>query len=127
MQPVSPFPWEDESRRQLLPESLIGFIDVQSRVLIVPRTIVDKIQARHAIDIAHLERLSELLDGWEVVGLSPSGTGRLELYGQINGVWHIVVIALPNEVAAYSVLVTFHRVYERKVLSRERSGRLRRR
>jgi hypothetical protein len=108
------------------PESLVGFIAGQSQVLIVPRTIVDKIQARHASDIAHLERLRELLDGWEPVGLSPSGTGRLELYGQIDGVWHTVV-ALANEVTPYSVLVTFHRVYARKVLSRERSGRLRRR
>ena len=32
-----------------------------------------------------------------------------------------------NTVAPNSALVTFHRVYERKVRSRERSGRLRRR
>lgn len=86
MQSVSPFPWEDESRRQMLPESLVGFIAGQSRVLIVPRAIVHKIQTRHAVDIAHLDRLGELLDGWELVGLSPSSTGRLELYGQIDGV-----------------------------------------
>lgn len=127
MLPPSPLPWEDESRRQELPESLDDVLVVRSRVLVVPRSIVAKITARHPADIASLDRLWELLDRWELIGSAPSSPARLEVYGRLDGIWHTVVIAAAGEGAAYSVLVTFHRVYERKVLSRERQGRLRRR
>lgn len=127
MLPVSPCPWEDESRRQILPETLAYAMGGQNRILIVPRAIVQKIQERHRVDFANLDGLEELLDRWELVGLSSSGTNRLELYGQLDGVWHTAVIALASETESFNILVTFHRVYERKVLSRERNGRLRRR
>jgi hypothetical protein len=122
-----PFPWEDESRRQVLPETLAPAITPGSRVLLVPRSIVRKIHQTHPRDVECLDRLAELLDRWELVGLSPNSTDRLELYGQLDGVWHTAVIALASENAPYNVLITFHRVYARKVMSRERHGRLRRR
>ena len=122
-----PFPWEDESRRQLLPETLGHAITHVSRVLLVPRSIVRKIQQMHPLDMESLDRLAELLDGWELVGRSPNSVDRLELYGRLDGVWYTAVIALAREPAPFNVLITLHRVYERKVLSRERSGRLKRR
>ena len=122
-----PFPWEDESRRRVLPESLAHEITPVSRVVLVPRSIVSKIQQTHPLDVEGLDRLTELLDRWELVGRSPISTDRLELYGRLDGVWYTAVIALAREPAPYNLLVTFHRVYERKVRSRERSGRLKRR
>jgi hypothetical protein len=127
MLPVPPLPWEDPLRRQVLPETLPDVIAGANRVLLVPRSIVVKIQATHPADFANLGRLVELLDQWELVGLSPNRTDRLELYGQLDGVWHTAVIALASENAPYHVLITFHRVHARKVMSRERHGRLRRR
>ena len=127
MLPPSPLSWEDESRRLELPTTLDSVVTIRDRVLVVPRSIVEKIQATHPADFASLERLGEVLDRWELVGLSPSRTGRLELYARLDGIWHTAVIALATEAMPFSVLITFHRVYERKVLSRERSGRLRRR
>ena len=127
MLPVSPLPWEDESRRQELPATLDHIVAGRGRDLIVPRTIVAKIQLTHPAYFVSLYRLGELLERWELVGQSPSSPNRLELYGQLDGVWHTAVIALASDTMPYSVLITFHRVYERKVLSRERNGRLRRR
>ena len=98
-----------------------------SRVLVVPRSTVRKIQQTHPLDVQCLDRLAELLDRWELVDRSPNNVDRLELHGRLDGVWFTAVIALAREPTPYNVLITLHRVYERKVLSRERSGRLRRR
>ena len=127
MPPESPLPWEDETRRQQLPATLDQIVTIVGHTLIVPRSIVTKIELRHPTDVANLDRLSEFLDQWQLVGHSPNNPDRLELYGQLDGVWHTAVIAMASDAESFSVLVTFHRVYERKVLSRERSGRLRRR
>jgi hypothetical protein len=93
----------------------------------VPWSIVQKIQTTHPADFASLDRLAEFLDRWELVGHSPKGPDRLELYGQLDGIWYTAVIALARDGEPFNVLITFHRIYERKVLSRERNGRLRRR
>ena len=122
-----PFPWEDEPRRQLLPETLTHAISPVSRVLLVPRSIVRKIQRTHPSDVENLDRLVELLDRWDLVGRSPNSVDRLELYGRLDGVWYTAVIARARDPAPFNVLITLHRVYERKVVSRERSGRLKRR
>jgi hypothetical protein len=127
MLPPSPFPWEDVSRRRSLPATLDYIVADRGRVLVVPRSTVAKIRTTHPADIASLDRLGELLDRWELVGLSPGGSGRLELYARLGGIWHTAVIVLANDTTPFCVLVTFHRIYERKVLSRERSGRPRRR
>jgi hypothetical protein len=95
--------------------------------LIVLRSIVAKIRATHPADFASLDRLTEFLDRWELVGRSPNSPNRLELYGQIDGVRHTAVIAPASDAEPFSVLITFHRIYARKVLSRERNGRLKRR
>lgn len=127
MQPAFPLPWEDESRRQQLPSTLDHILVGRERALIVPRAIVAKVQTTHPADFANLDRLTEFLDRWELFGRSPQSPNRLELYGQLDRIWHTAVIALASETAPFCVLITFHRIYERKVLSRERSGRLRRR
>ena len=127
MLPVSPLSWEDEPRRQELPVTLDSVIAGRNRTLVVPRSIVAKIQVAHPADFVNLDRLGELLDRWELVGHSPNSPNRLELYGQLDGVWHTAVIALASDAEPYSVRITFHRIYERKVLSRERNGRLKRR
>ena len=91
MLPVPPLPWEDFSRRLVLPETLLAVTGGHGRYLVVPLTIVHKTQAVHPSDVASLDRLSELLDGWELVGQSPSNPNRVEIYGRLDGIWHTAV------------------------------------
>ena len=119
--------WEDAARRQTIPETLLALLGDCPRILIVPQSIVEKIRATHPADLDRFDRLGEFLDQWTLMGSSEKGDARLELYGQLDGIWHTAVIALATDVQPFNVLLTFHRTYERKVRSRERSGRLKRR
>src|SRR5947207_1313727 len=102
---------------------LAALLDDCPRMLVVPQSIVEKIQARHAADLERLNRLGEFLEHWELFGLSEKGNARVELYGQLDGIWHTAAIALATDAHPFNVLLTFHRIHERKVRSRERSGR----
>jgi len=119
--------WEDATRRRTIPDSLAAWLGDRSRLLVVPYSITEKIRSTHSTDLRRLDRLGEFLDSWEFVGLSDKGSVRLELYARLDGIWHTAVIALATDTQPYNVLLTFHRLYERKVRSRERSGRLKRR
>ena len=81
MLPVPPLPWEDFSRRLVLPETLLSVAGGLGRYLVVPLTQVHKIRAVHPSDVASLDRLRELFDGWELFGRSPSNPNRVEIYG----------------------------------------------
>jgi predicted xylose isomerase-like sugar epimerase len=94
------------------------------RVVVVPLNVVAKIEQRHAADIAAFKRLRELLDSWEFAGLSLSAANRLEVYGRIDSIWYAVMVRLATAETPYNVLVTFHRVYERKVMARYCRGRI---
>jgi hypothetical protein len=109
--------------RRSLPLGLQRQLDTDSAELAVPISVRDKIAARHPLDAAALERVGELLDGWELAGMSPKGDGRLELYGRLDNMWFTAVIK-SEATTAINVLITAHRVYARKVRSRERKGHL---
>ena len=110
-----------------MPESLLTVVGGLGHYLVVPHSIVHKIHTVHPSDIEGLDRLREILDGWELYGFSPSKADRVEIYGRLDEVWHTAVVAQATVESHFSVLITFHRMYERKVLSRERGGRLIRR
>jgi len=118
------FDWEVVRLRQRMPESLLQFSQSASRILVVPTRVFQKIKARHPTDVTWLERLGEILAGWEYVGLSPKGIERLEVYSRLDGVWCMAVIRLAETDAAVNVLITLHRVYERKVRGRVQDGYL---
>lgn len=55
--------WEAADLRQRLPDVLVRFFGVASPILAVPRNVLEKVEVRHAGDVAALQRLGELLDG----------------------------------------------------------------
>ena len=121
-----PFPFEDASLRSRLPSDLQHIWSVPTDLVIVPTNIRDKILESHTVDAGVITRIHELLATWQLTGPSPKGTDRFEVYAQMDGVWLTAVVVFDDEIAA-NILVTLHRILERKVLSRERRGYLTRR
>lgn len=115
--------WEDATLRRELPATLRDLHDSARRAVVVPTQMRDKVVAKHAPDADQLARYGELLRDWEYAGLSPT-SGRLEVYGRLDGVWHTAVIVVDDPRVPVNILTTFHRLYERKVLARARSGRI---
>ncbi len=118
------FSWEDGPLRLNLPDSLLRFSSSCARTLVVPKSVVGKIEVRHPTDVAMVRRLGELFRGWEYAGLSPKGNQRLEVYRQFDGKWYVAVIQMGCRDLGVNVLVTFHQVYARKVRSRVCGGNL---
>jgi hypothetical protein len=111
--------WEAFEFRQVLPTLFREELQSIADIVVVPKNIVEKIRDYHAADLPSLIRWGELLTNWEVRGISRTNEGRLEVYGKLDGVWFRAVIARDRP----NVLVTFHRVYEKKVRVRvERHG-----
>lgn len=112
-------PWEVFELRGTLPGVLRNELRSASPIVAVPRNIVEKIRDQHDADYPFLQRWGTVLVEWEISGRSRSDERRIEVYGRLDGIWFRAVIAhdVPN------VLVTFHRVYEKKVRLRiERDG-----
>ena len=117
-------PWEVEPLRQVLPDSLVRYAGTSQRVLVIPASVVTKIQERHPADVALLARLADFFERWEYVGWSTKGTRRLEVYGRVEHVWHTAVIRVADADLPVNVLATFHHLYERKVQPRFRRGEI---
>lgn len=117
-EPVPTQPWEVFELRGTLPRVLRNELRSASPIVAVPRNIVEKIRDQHDADYPFLRRWGAVLTGWEVSGRSKSDERRIEVYGRLDGIWFRAVIAddVPN------VLVTFHRVYEKKVRLRIEHG-----
>jgi hypothetical protein len=122
--PVQPL--EIRELRQQLQRPLQDLLELSRTEVIVDRTAHRKITSGHPLDAPYLNRLPELFDGWILAGISPKHSSRLEIYCRIDGIWFTVVVRADPELGA-SFLVTLHRLYARKVASRERKGYLIRR
>ena len=114
-------PWEVEPLRQVLPDSLVRYAGTSQRVLVIPASVVTKIQERHPADVALLARLADFFERWEYVGWSTRGRRRLEVYGRVDHAWHTAVIRVTDADLPVEVLATFHRLYERKVCTSGKS------
>ena len=106
-----------------MPDTLTAGLDGR-KIVHVPKNIASKIRDKHSADDSILERLPEVLDGWEYVGNSPKGTGKNEVYSMIAGKWITTVIAMPEDMPEAGVLVTLHKIKPSKVTNRVKQGYL---
>lgn len=115
--------WEDHSRRASIPKSLFEVMRSELDTLFVPKNIVEKIEEAHGGDIGFFDNLSNVLSQWKYAGFSPLHKDRLEVYARIDGIWVTIVIASSQEFET-PVLITLHRIKERKVNNRIAKGYL---
>jgi hypothetical protein len=117
------FQWEIPELRTKIQSSFEPFGKPKYENMFVPKNILAKLSGKHAIDMPYINKVGEVVNHWELRGISPKNELAMECYKKLDEIWFIAVIKDDSKMGGY-ILTTFHRLYDRKVMSRLAGGYL---
>jgi hypothetical protein len=113
--------WEVPELRMHMPRELQWELKAAVAIVAVSRRKLGVMEAEHPADREYFGKMNDVIQNYELWGVSRSSDQAIELYKQLNGIWFTVVIFKQSEHTRLNSVGTMHRIARRKVESRRRS------
>lgn len=113
--------WEVPELRMRMPPELQLELHAAAAIIAVSRRKLSVMEAEHPADREYFANMNDVIQNYELWGVSRSSDRAIELYKQLNGIWFTVVIFKQSEHTLLNSVGTMHRIERRKIESRRRS------
>jgi len=107
--------WEVPELRMRMPLDLQLELNVAAAIIAVSRRKLSVMEAEHPADREYFGKMNDVIQNYELWGVSRSSDRAIALYKQLNDIWFTVVVFKQGEQTKLNSVGTMHRIERRKI------------